>query len=198
VSSSDSGFNSTYIGEEAYADPLEGDIFYGTSATGEVWGSGGGVSIVFGKPDYQSWVGAKGAFRSVPDLALHMGGCPIGAVTPCNPADSADLVVIGGYLYGVVGTSASAPDFAGLTALTVARFGTRLGNSNYYVYALAYYQQQGRFSGIFNTNIAGFNGYYSTSPGYNRVLGNGTVNGAAFTFQTKSALAGNPRTPTNP
>ncbi len=130
VSSSDSGLNSAYVGEEAYADPLAGDIFYGTSATGQFWGSGGGFSILFPKPGYQNQVGVAGNFRSVPDLALHMGGCPLGATQPCNPLDSADLVVIGGGLYGVVGTSSSAPDFAGLTALTIQRLGTRLGNAN--------------------------------------------------------------------
>ena len=198
VSSNDSGLNSTYIGEEAYADPLQGDIFYGTSATGQYWGSGGGISTLFAKPAYQNWVGVTGTHRSVPDLALHMGGCPYGAVQPCNPADSSDIAVIGGYAYGVIGTSASAPDFAGLMALTISHFGTRFGNANYYVYALAYYQQQGVYPGIFNTNVAGFNGYYWTSPGYNRVLGNGTLNGAAFMFLNKSALAGNPQTPSNP
>lgn len=198
VSSRDSGLNSSYVSEEAFADPLAGDIFYGTSATGQFWGSGGGVSVLFSKPSYQNWVGVKGAFRNVPDVALHMGGCPIGAVTPCNPLDSADLVVIGGGLYGVVGTSASAPDIAGLIALTLPRLGSRLGNANYYIYELAYYQQHGVLTGIFNDTVPGFNGFYSTQPGYNRVLGNGTVNGAAFIGISKLPLAGNPQTPSNP
>ena len=39
--------NSKYVRESAFANPLSVDIFYGTSATGGVWGSGGGDSIYF-------------------------------------------------------------------------------------------------------------------------------------------------------
>jgi subtilase family serine protease len=193
----DNSLNSTYVSEQAFADPLEYDIFYGTSATGQYWGSGGGVSIIFPKPNYQNLVGAEGSFRNVPDVALHMGGCPSGATQPCNPQDSSDLVAIDTNLYEVVGTSASSPDFAGLLALGIERFGTRIGNANFYFYGVAYLQQIGQFSGIFNNNIPGFNGFYSTKKGYNRVLGNGTVNGAGFIFAPK-AVAGTPQTPSNP
>ena len=64
-----------------------------------------------------------------------MGGCP--ERISCDADDSYDREVIDGELWGVIGTSASAPDFAGLTALAIQRFGTRMGNENYYIYALA-------------------------------------------------------------
>ncbi|WP_263383074.1 hypothetical protein [Granulicella arctica] len=70
--------NSAYVSEEAYADPLTEDIFFGTSATGSVWGSGGGDSVIFTKPIYQFLVSTGNkSFRTVPDVALHMGGCPV-------------------------------------------------------------------------------------------------------------------------
>ncbi len=43
---------------------------------------------------------------------------------------TAHIVTIGGELYGVIGTSASAP------ALTIQRYGHRLGNEKYYIYPL--------------------------------------------------------------
>jgi kumamolisin len=192
--------DSTYVGEEAYGDPLTEDIFYGTSATNVFWGSGGGDSILFRKPFFQYAVNTGNArFRTVPDLALHMGGCPIGAVLPCNPDDSADLLVLGGQLYGVVGTSASAPDFAGLTALNIQRQGSRLGNENYYIYTLAALQNAGLPISVFRQNIPGFNGvFYTTPKGYNRVLGNGTLDGVNFLLAPSTPTAGIPQTASNP
>ncbi len=191
--------NSAYVSEEAYADPLTSDIFFGTSATGSVWGSGGGNSVLFPKPAYQLFVSTGNKkFRTVPDLALHMGGCPGGSVSPCNPADSFDYEVYKNLYYGVIGTSASAPDFAGLLALSNQRTGGRAGNANYYVYTLALLQSVGIESGIFNKGIPGNNGVFSTTPrGYNRVLGNGTLNGVNFLLAPVPS-AGVPQTPTNP
>ncbi len=190
--------NSAYISEEAFADPLTADIFYGTPATGGYWGSGGGNSILFPKPLYQYLVKTgSNTVRTVPDVALHMGGCPADAI--CNSDDSADLEYFDGALYGVIGTSASAPDFAGLTALNVQRFGTRFGNENYYIYALAAAQNIGLPLHVFHTGIPGFNGLYSTTPsGYNRVLGNGTVVGRNFLTAPLVPAAGVPQTPSNP
>jgi subtilase family serine protease len=192
--------NSAYVSEQAYADPLAEDIFYGTSATGGFWGSGGGDSILFPKPDFQQYTDTGNPnFRTVPDLALHMGGCPVGTVTTCSTDDSSDLEVIGGQIAGVIGTSASAPDFAGLTALAIQHFGGRLGNENYYIYTLAFLQNFGLPVNVFKTNIPGNNGLYSTTPkGYNRVLGNGTVNGVNFLFAPFNPVAGTPQTPSNP
>jgi subtilase family serine protease len=189
---------STYSFEQAYADPLAFDIFFGTSASGMLWGSGGGPSIIFAKPDFQHIIKVPGDARTVPDVAGHMGGCPFGTLGDCSPQDSADLTVIGGILYGVIGTSASAPDFAGLAALTVERFGSRLGNANYYIYTLADAQVRGLVSGVYNTTVPGFNGLAAKN-GYDPVTGIGTVNGAAFMLLPKgTALAGNPQTPSNP
>ena len=192
--------NSTYVAEEAYGDQLSTDIFYGTTATGSYWGSGGGTSVIFKKPSFQSMTdtGSK-KFRTVPDVSGHMGGCPGGVLGPCNPDDSADIEALNGSYYGVIGTSASAPDFAGLTALAIQNFASRMGNENYYIYDLALAQSLGVVKGVFNQAIPGYNGLYSTSDsGYNRVLGNGTVNGVNFLLAPTTAVAGTPQTPTNP
>ena len=189
--------NSAYIRESAYADPLSADIFYGTSATGMVWGSGGGNSILFKKPLFQALTDTGSArYRTVPDVALHMGGCPGDAT--CGPDDSFDWTAIGGEYVGLIGTSASAPDFAGLAALTVQRYGTRLGNLDYYLYTLALAQD---FLGptVFRTGIPGNNGLYTSgNKGYNRVLGLGTVEGRNFLLAPLVPVAGVPQTPSNP
>ncbi len=189
---------SAYVSENAYGNPLTQDIFYGTYATGGYWGSGGGDSVVFAKPSYQSLVSTGSKKRTVPDLALHMGGCPGGAI--CTGQESSDVEVLGGSYYQVIGTSASSPDFAGLTALNVERFSTRLGNENTYIYTLAAFQKNGLLGyKVFRDGIPGYNGFYSSgNDGYNRVLGNGTLYGKDFLMAPEFPSAGDPGTPSNP
>jgi subtilase family serine protease len=201
--------NSAYVRENAYDDPLDSDIFYGTSATGVVWGSGGGISYYFAKPSYQFLVSqslipwAAHNKRTSPDVALHMGGCPLGTTYldvhgVCPPDRSYDIVAIGGSFFGVVGTSASSPDFAGLTALKIEQERSRLGNVNYELYFLAQAQTHGAANKLFHKSTPGSNGKYSTGFGYNLVLGNGTLNGIGYVLGPNLPAAGIPQTPTNP
>ena len=126
-----SSLSSLYQSEEAYEDSLGQDIFYGTAAVGGVWGSGGGDSTLFMQPTYQSLIfTGNDHARTVPDIALHMGGCPSGSIS-CNPEDSADVEILDGEVLGTIGTSAAAPAFAGLTALNVERQGFFFVNENY-------------------------------------------------------------------
>ncbi len=190
--------NSAYVSENADDDPLAVD-FYGTPATGGVWGSGGGESGLFKKPDYQNLVNTGTRFRAVPDVALHMGGCPGIAVQPCAPDRSYDLAYIGGGLYGLVGTSASAPDFAGLLGLKIERDQSRQGNVNYELYVDSVLQGAGILPDVFRKNVVGYNGYYSTKPGYDKVTGLGSIRGLNFLqAPAGTAAAGVPQTPSNP
>ncbi len=173
--------------------------FYGTPATGGVWGSGGGESELFKKPAYQTLVNTGTRFRAVPDVSLHMGGCPSIAVQPCPDNRSADLAYIGGGLYGLVGTSASAPDFAGLLGLKIERDQSRQGNVNYELYVDSVLQSLGVLPGVFRKGIDGYNGYYSTKPGYDKVTGLGSIRGLNFLqAPAGTEAAGIPQTPTNP
>jgi subtilase family serine protease len=190
--------DSAYIKEQAYGDPLTQDIFYSTPAKGAYWGSGGGVSIYFKKPWFQTLVNTGSPMRTIPDVALHMGGCPGGSVSPCKPDRSFDLAVVGGNLYGLIGTSASAPDFAGLLALRIQKTGGRLGNENYDVYTLAAAQNSGSSLRVYHDDIPGFNGKYFSKKGYNYVVGNGTLYGKDFIHAPNVPSAGIPQTPTNP
>ena len=97
-----------------------------------LWAGGGGASTFFSKPNWQfgvSGIPGDGA-RDLPDVSLTAAGghdpyllCFEGS---CNQ----------GGLYGVGGTSASAPSFAGIMALVVQQYG-RQGVANYTLYRLA-------------------------------------------------------------
>ena len=184
-------FTSQYVSENAYDDA------FNPAATGypnDVWGSGGGISTFFSKPPYQLLVNTRNATqRTIPDISMHMGGCPYGAVTPCGPDRSADIVRINNANYGVVGTSASAPEFAGLLAVTEQSLGgIRLGNANYLIYGEAL-----AFRSLVFRHPPGNNGY-PTQSDYDYVVGNGTPKAAAFVARPAAPLAGDPMTATNP
>jgi subtilase family serine protease len=195
---SETTLDSKYVSEQAFGDPLAADIFYGTPATGGIWGSGGGDSIYYKKPLFQKLVNTGSKYRTVPDLSGHMGGCPAGSAGTCPDSDSSVVVVIDGGLYAVIGTSASAPDFAGLLALKIERYGKRLGNENPEIYALAALQKIGFPLKVYYDDVPGYNGLYTTKKGYNRVLGNGTVIGVNFLLAPFVPTAGTPQTPSNP
>ncbi|MBV9439752.1 MAG: S8 family serine peptidase [Candidatus Eremiobacteraeota bacterium] len=182
---------SAYVRENAHYDrydPAQGAL------PNEIFGSGGGESIVFRKPPFQLLVRTGSGSRTVPDLAMHSGGCPLGAVMPCPIDRSGAVVAVGGNFYEYVGTSLAAPEFAGLLAITEGRLGSRLGNANYYVYALA------RLFGssVYHDNIPGSNGAYVSGPGYNLVVGNGTPRGKYFALEWFVPSAGVPWSPSNP
>ena len=201
--------NSAYVSENADFDALAGDIFFGTSATGAIWGSGGGISSYFAKPSYQNLVSQKflpasaKKWRTTPDLALEMGGCPAGDLYfaingVCPPDRSFDWCALGGQFDGFVGTSLSSPDFVGLLALKIQSEGGRLGNENFDIYTLAAAQANGSSNQVYRQDIPGNNGVYSTAPGYNLVLGNGSVISNNFVRGQSLPAAGIPQTPTNP
>ena len=188
---------STYRGEDEFPDVFAAG--FGTSP-GAIFASGGGKSGIFEKPAYQFLVNTGVSTRAAPDLALHMGGCPFVAVgTPhptCAGKRSADVEALGGRFVGVIGTSASAPQFAGLQAIQDNTLGGRAGNVNFLIYALARAGTAGN-GPVFHNNIPGNNGFPSRE-GYNLVIGNGTVRGAEYSHHPFGPFAGDPQTPTNP
>ena len=201
--------NSAYVTEWAYGNPLVPNNPFGGDAplTNGYWGSGGGPSIFFGKPSWQAVQGATA--RETPDVSLHMGGCPSIAVQPCNGTNSYDIEILAGQVAGVIGTSASAPAFAGVVALYDQLTGSRAGNMGPMIYSLASAQKLG--AGVYRRNIQGFNGvYYSDQPVvipgvtvpqiplYNMVIGNGTLDIRKFIGAENLPAAGVPGTPSNP
>ena len=106
--------------------------------------SGGGISTVYPKPDWQS-VALPGmpndGQRDLPDVSLAASshdGYLICATTfaPCSvTANGTQITLLNAGFVG--GTSASAPSFAGLLALVDQKQGGRQGLANYVLYRLA-------------------------------------------------------------
>lgn len=203
--------NSQYVRENATADTLVPFDPYGTGGnlSGGYWGSGGGFSKVFAEPSWQQGTTPNNTGeRSVPDVSLHMGGCPGGISNVCNPEDSYDTEMFGGQLVGVIGTSASSPDFAGAMALYDQVHGGRSGNINPLLYQDGAAQRAGtvKFK-YFHEDVPGFNGEFytgytqsgGTQGNYDEVIGNGTLIAKNFIFNKgNTPAAGIPRHPSNP
>ncbi|MDB5362707.1 MAG: peptidase [Rhodospirillales bacterium] len=205
---------SKYASENAYGDPeLPYDPYgLGTNVSGGYWGAGGGVSAHFARPSYQSMGIAfnevKSRMRTVPDVGMQVGGCPSGITDASCGADgsrSAVVISFGGQLAGVIGTSVAAPEFAGMAALGVQRFGHRLGNLNNYIYNIGYVQtvigNGAPAERFYHRNIPGFDGLYNADPTkqpYNFMTGNGTPDVRKFLALPNAQAAGDPRTASNP
>jgi len=192
----------SYIPEMAWndtANPLVG---------GQLSAGGGGASIFFAKPSWQTGTGvpADGA-RDVPDVAfnaspLHdpylicsQGLCVNGFRNPNSTPTPNDLDTVGG-------TSTGAPTFAGILALILqASGGTGLGNVNPMLYSLA-----ASSPGAFHDITSGDNKVPCTSgtkncpagittigftagQGYDQATGLGSVDASALKAAWLAALA---------
>lgn len=176
--------DSGYVSEQAFQDNL---------GNGAHWGSGGGWST----PGYfrrQSWqVGFDPRLqRGVPDVSLHMGGCPNGVVGQCRASDSSDVLVLAGRRSGVIGTSAAAPDIAGLIALVIEGKHQPQGMGD--IHVLLYLDAS---VGNWRRGISGNNGYPTTRTAWDPVLGVGTPIDA-YKVAGLTQAAGLPGTPSNP
>jgi len=175
------------------------------------WGSGGGYSAYFARPDYQKPVKTgSSTHRAVPDVAMMMGGCPADAnlsAQNCTvlPRSSA-IIWIGGNADLLIGTSSAAPEIAGVLALAVGEAGGRLGNVNPVFYVLSAMQTLDggakappEFQ-FFHRDVTGDNNPYKVKPGdaYTPVLGNGTLDVKNFLGLSLAAPSGTPNSKSNP
>ncbi len=208
--------DATYVSENANFDPeLPAEFLVGSSTIVSVgnntWGSGGGFSVIFPKPYYQSLVDTGSSqHRSVPDVSLMMGGCPSGAdlaVQDCTTLPrSAAIIWVGGEADLLIGTSSSSPEFAGVVALAVEANGGRIGNVNPLIYLLSAVQtlaggtRAPKELQYFHRNITGSNNFFTVKPGqaYSEVLGNSTLDVKNFLGLQLAAPAGAPDTRSNP
>lgn len=165
-----------------------------TNGTGAISAGGGGASIYFTKPSWQSSVAGIPAdgHRDLPDLSLTAAGHD--PYLLCF-----EFSCEAGNLYGVGGTSASAPSFAGIMALVDQKTASRQGQADYVLYRLAAQEILSSCNGsnsstlpastcIFNDTTVGNNavpgetGYgtssakYQSTVGYDLAAGLGSVN----------------------
>jgi hypothetical protein len=103
------------------------------AAGNSLYAGSGGVSGVYASPSWQTGPGvpsvdpitASGHHRYLPDVSLTAAG------------HDGYIIEQEGILYLVGGTSASSPSFAGIMAIINQHTGTRNGNPNVHLYALA-------------------------------------------------------------
>jgi hypothetical protein len=122
----------------------------------------GGASTIYSKPSWQSGAGVpQDNRRDIPDVALLASGgfTGTGYLICQSDYDDANCQVSGDSFpfLTVGGTSASAPSFAGIMALVnqsqaIEKPGSRQGNANYVLYALA--KLQGNTSPAVNCNAS--------------------------------------------
>jgi len=143
------------------------------SGSSGLWASGGGASIVYSKPAWQSGKGVPAdGKRDVPDVSLTAAG------------HDGYLVYISGSMWVIGGTSASSPSLAGLMALIVQNSGARQGNANPAFYSLATQQNSGG-AAVFhdvtsgNNSVPGVSGF-TAGAGYDLAAGLGSVDATAL------------------
>lgn len=131
--------------------------------------SGGGTSVVFARPSWQTGPGVPaGSMRLIPDVAAS-----------ADPQQGA-MIVVNGQSIVIGGTSWSAPTWAAFCALINQHRGTPLGLLNPMIYPL-----MGTPS--IRDIISGSNGTDSAGPGYDKVTGIGVPNVTALLAANLSA-----------
>jgi hypothetical protein len=157
----------SYIPEDVWNDSCS------SCSTPNIWSGGGGASTFFTKPSWQSGVTGipNDGKRDLPDVSLTAAPhdpyliCLAGS---CVPNAQGEIT-----FYGVAGTSASTPAFAGMMSLVANRAGTRLGAPNYVLYRLAAAE-----------NLAQCNASSSSLPASTCVLNDVTVGNNAVPGET--------------
>ena len=130
------------------------------SATGNSGGSGGGVSNIWPIPAWQVGVAgtASQTFKNVPDVS---------AVASLS---SPPLMVSGGAVIQVGGTSAASPTWGGTIALIQQYWKTKFGTTLTH-WPQALYGHTNYFTDV----TQGSNGRFTAGPGYDNVTGLGVV-----------------------
>jgi subtilase family serine protease len=192
-----------YIPETAWND---------TTVANNLDGTGGGASIFFSKPDWQTGTGVPtdGA-RDVPDVAFNASNthdsyilCVTDSTLPAGPCASG-FRDASSNLNRAGGTSFGAPTFAGLVAILNQKFSpTGQGNVNPTLYAVAASTPSAFHdittgnnivpcgAGTPNCPTTGTLQYgFSAGPGYDQVTGLGSIDASAL---ANAWTTGNPTT----
>lgn len=184
--------NGTYAGSAISYIPEA--VWNETASAGatELSAGGGGASKFFTKPTWQTGTGVPNdSSRDVPDLALNAAYLHDGYLFCAQGFCTNGFRDAQGYLDEVGGTSVGTPSFAGMVALLEQKLGgTRLGNINAKLYALA---NSTYYNNVFHDITVGNNdspcrtgspncanggsiGYNATT-GYDQASGWGSVDG---------------------
>jgi pseudomonalisin len=175
--------SSNAAGTQASALGYIPEVVWNESGPGDgLWASGGGASIVYPKPSWQTGTGVPAdGRRDVPDVALAAAG-----------HDGYLLYQDGGF-YVVGGTSAASPSFAGVMALVVQHRAARQGNANTAFYSLRTKQRAGGAS-VFHDIAGGNNSVpgqigFSAAAGYDQATGLGSIDASVLVNHWSDASA---------
>ena len=145
-------------------------------------GSGGGVSIAFTAPKWQPPI-TKLTMRAVPDVAYDAGTPVAIYITPdaATGWGDASCVTLNGTAkcgwYGGGGTSAGAPQWAGIVAIAKAmRLANNSPDINYQSTMYSIAQVPGWYATAFGDVVAGSTKTNTSKNGYDLVTGLGTPN----------------------
>ena len=204
-----------YIPEEPWNNStmpntsLAANVPYENGAGGtDIVAGGGGASIVYSKPAFQTSMTPGDNARDLPDVSLFAAngfhqaywafcsdnvtdGNTAATYTDCQT--SAGQLTASTIVSGVGGTSASAPAFAGMLALVEEKTGARLGQADGVLYQLAASNYAAVFhdlttgdnsvpcaSGTPNCGANGFITGYNAGAGYDLASGLGSVDVTAL------------------
>lgn len=158
----------------------------GTAAGGsDLWAGGGGVSLVYSKPSWQTAPGVPSdGRRDVPDISLNAS------------THDGYIIEMNGSLYVVGGTSAPTPALGGLMALTAQKAAARLGNANPGLYALAA-SQANAGPAVFHDAVGGNNSVpgetgFNAGSGYDLATGLGSVDATLLVNHWGGGATSNP------
>lgn len=174
ASSGDNGAGVSWPAVSPYVVGVGGTALYldsvGNVSAETAWsGSGGGISAYLARPSYQNgWNSA--AKRGVPDVSYNADPNTGVSVYIGNYNGSAGWATVGG-------TSAGAPQWAGLVALANSLRGAPLSSTDVALYAAA----SANYAGNYRDVTSGNNGSYNAGTAYDFVTGVGSPIGNALT-----------------
>jgi hypothetical protein len=172
-----------------------------SNGTTDIVAGGGGASILYAKPAFQSALTPADGARDLPDVSFLAGNGIYGAVwLVCGDGSGGpDCETSGGQFTasstftGAGGTSAAAPALAGILALIEQATGSRLGQANYVLYQLAKSNYATVFhdittgdnsvvcaAGSPNCGSNGFMNGFDATTGYDEASGLGSLDATAL------------------
>ncbi|WP_158543388.1 S53 family peptidase [Dyella psychrodurans] len=163
-------------------------VWYNANASPYPSGSGGGVSMYWPIPDYQTGVKAASSqfsrtMRNVPDVSAD-GDPDTGFYVYCSQCNGSGGAGWGGW----GGTSVAAPQWAALWSLIGKAMSNgvpvRVGFANPALYSIG--ESGAGYVSAMHDVITGNNGYYDAVIGYDNATGWGSYNGAGLLQQVKT------------
>jgi subtilase family serine protease len=178
------------------------EVAWNDSSGSDISASGGGASIIFSKPSWQTGTGVPSdGMRDVPDLAVSASADHDGYLVCVKGSCVNGYRDASSYLTVYGGTSVGAPTFAGIVALINQKMGASQGNVNPWLYALA---ASTSYSSLFHDITSGNNDVtcrsgstncssslvlgYSAGTGYDQATGLGSMDAAALAAAWGSAV----------